>query len=75
MQTARLLNDVNAWAQIQMIGITENYLCFYVFFQLLRMHTFDRAERTNGHKNRRLNVAVRRFYRSSTGFTEGVGVV
>ena len=59
VQAARLLHEVFAGAQVQVVGVRQQNLRAD-FLHLAGRHGFHARCRANRHVNRRLNVAVRR---------------
>jgi len=45
MQSAGLLNNVQARTQIEMVGVSQNNLCLDIFLQFALMHRFHRSRR------------------------------
>ena len=58
VQTSGLPYNLRTRTQIQMVGVTEYYLCFYVIAELVLVHTFHTAEGTHRHEYRGEYLAV-----------------
>ena len=75
VQAARRFQHLCTRPQIKMVGITQNDLGTNIFLQLFKMHAFNRAYRTNGHKDRCLDLAVIRCHGSRSCFGAGVCIM
>ena len=53
VQPAGLVQDIEARAQVQVIGVAQDYLGLDVVAQLALMHSLDRRHRAHGHEDRR----------------------
>ena len=51
VQTAGLTKCSGSRAQIKMVSITKNYLCFHIVTQFALMHTLDGPDGSHGHKH------------------------
>jgi len=60
VQSAEIPDDLVARAQIEVIGVGEEYL-YAQLFQLGLRHSFDRAGCPHGHEDRRLDGSVGRM--------------
>ena len=58
MQATSLAQDIESWAQVQMIGVAQNNLGLYLLAQLGEMYTLDASHRTYWHEDGRLDLAV-----------------
>ncbi len=58
VQTACLAQQFGAGAQIEMICVSENYLCVNIIGQFVTMNSLHRPDSANGHENRCLYSAV-----------------
>ena len=73
MQTARLLKNIYARTEIQMIGVAQNYLSLDIITQLMLMHRFHATERTHRHKYGSLDNAMVGSDKSGTRIAAGCG--
>ena len=58
MQSARFVQDLGAWSQIQVIGVTQNDLGINIFFKEGALHSFHSTDRAYGHKNGGLYIPM-----------------
>ena len=65
------MNRIHTRAQIEMIGVAEYYLGFYIIAELVHMDTLDGTDRTDGHENRSLDRAMVSFDKTGSGATIG----
>jgi hypothetical protein len=64
VKPAGTLNDVHAGAQVQVIGVAQDYLSLYVVAQLAHVHSLNATHRAHWHEDGCLNVAVPGAYQS-----------
>jgi hypothetical protein len=59
MQPAQFANGFVAGTQEEVVSIAQDDFCVEVFNQLARQKTFDGRLRTDGHKHRSFDIAMR----------------
>src|SRR5438105_2510508 len=57
VQAAGSTDNVHAGANVEMIGVTQNYLCAH-FAQFARVERLDTALRAHGHEDGRIHNAM-----------------
>ena len=67
MEAARLAEDIETWAQIEVIGVAQNDLGLDLLTEFGEMHTFHTAHRTYWHEDGGENLAVVGGNHTSTG--------
>ena len=58
MQAARLVQDVGARTQVEVVGVAKDDLCVDILFEEGTLHTFDGTHGAHGHKNRGLDIPM-----------------
>ena len=58
VQSACLMEDLSAGTEVEVVGVTEDDLRFDVVFEFLPLHTLDGTYGTDGHEDRREDIAM-----------------
>ena len=64
VQSASLAQDIESWAQIQVVGVAQNDLCLHLLAELSEVYTLHTAHRTHRHEDGRLDGSVVCLYQS-----------
>ena len=75
VQSASLAQDIESWAQIQVVGVAQNDLCLHLLAELGEMHCLHASHRTDGHEDRGLDLTVIGGDQSCTGVTRIVAML
>ena len=73
VESASFAKDVEAGAQVKMIGVAENDFGAYIFFEVTVIDALDRPHRANGHEDGGVDLSVVGVYNSRTGRRSRVG--
>src|ERR1700730_11807955 len=69
MQTSAGSNHLGAGAQPEMISVSQNDARIEIIFQRFKAHALDRARRTDGHEDGRLDGSAPSVEHPCAGFT------
>ncbi len=75
VQSAGLVQYIEAGAEVEVIGVPEDDLGMDVVGELVLVHGFYRRGRADGHKYRRLDGAVGSFQQAGAGIRLSVSML